>query len=269
MGGTQGLEPRGVLSRPLAAKCGNGRYLAVPRGRDIAPAGGALLSSSAIVDAAAVRRNLIVEGCIDAEVALHAHGVAIAASGRVRGDIHAVIIQVEGEVVGDLFGEVEVRVCSLGSVRGRITAPSVIVEDGADLEGLIAVQEARLPAAPASRPLAGVSPGSWLGAAGLADATTPRGLAGEDLMPNEEQRSAIRVGIRLAIEYSSNCPPIQGFVEDLSESGMFLDVDQGLPAGSSLEFSLSLPDAEAAAPIQGSGVVVWSGPTGMGVEFPS
>ena len=86
-------------------------------------------------------------------------------------------------------------------------------------------------------------------------------------MATDEQRTSIRVEQRLAVEYSSNCPPIQAFVEDLSETGMFVDVDHALPAGETLEFSLSLPDGEAEIPIRGTAVVVWSGPTGMGVEF--
>ena len=86
-------------------------------------------------------------------------------------------------------------------------------------------------------------------------------------MSNDEQRSSIRVEQRLAIEYSSNCPPIRAFVEDLSETGMFIDIDQTLPAGNTLEFTMSLPDDQAETPIKGSAVVVWSGPTGMGVEF--
>jgi c-di-GMP-binding flagellar brake protein YcgR len=86
-------------------------------------------------------------------------------------------------------------------------------------------------------------------------------------MSSEETRPAIRVGHRLAIEYSSNCPPIQAFVEDLSETGMYIDVYQATPVGNTLEFSLSLPDLEADTPVKGSAVVVWSGPTGMGVKF--
>lgn len=86
-------------------------------------------------------------------------------------------------------------------------------------------------------------------------------------MDSEEHRRSIRVEKRLAIEYSSNCPPIQAFVEDLSESGMYIDVDQALPAGTPLEFSLTLPDAQPDTPVKGSAVVVWSGPTGMGVGF--
>ena len=86
-------------------------------------------------------------------------------------------------------------------------------------------------------------------------------------MSSDKPRTSIRVEKRLAIEFSSNCPPIQAFVEDLSETGMYVDVDQALPAGVTLEFSLSLADAEAGTPVEGSAVVVWSGPTGMGIEF--
>jgi cytoskeletal protein CcmA (bactofilin family) len=101
-----------------------------------------VLSSSAIFAAdPGERRNLIVEGRIDAEVPLRAHGVAIGAMGRVRGDIHAATIRVEGEVIGNLFGEVEVRVCSSAKVRGDITAPNVILEEGARFKGRVAMEE--------------------------------------------------------------------------------------------------------------------------------
>ena len=109
-----------------------------------------MLSSSAIVTAnPGLSRNLIVEGRIATEVPLHAHGVAVTTSGRVRGDIYGVTIRVEGQVIGDLFARAEVRVCSGGSVRGRITAPNVIVEDGADFKGQIAMQDSLAAPAPA------------------------------------------------------------------------------------------------------------------------
>ena len=103
-----------------------------------------MLSSSAILVAdPAVRRNLIVEGSIDAQVPLHAHGVAIARTGMVRGDIHAAMIRVEGEVQGDLYAQVQVRVCYLATVRGNITAPRVILEEGAGFEGRVLMEEPR------------------------------------------------------------------------------------------------------------------------------
>ena len=117
----------------------------VKRGRrlgDAGATGGAFLSSSSIVDADPdVRRNLIVEGQIDAKIPLHAHGVAIGTTGRVRGDIYGAMIRVEGEVIGDLFGDVQVRVCYTASVYGDITAPNVIVEEGARFRGRISMHE--------------------------------------------------------------------------------------------------------------------------------
>lgn len=113
-----------------------------PQPSDPAAGSGAFLSSSAIVDSdSAVRRNLIVEGSIHAEVPLHAHGVAIGTSGRVRGDIYAAVIRVEGEVIGDLFAEVQVRVCYSASVHGDITSPNVIVEAGSRLKGRVLMHE--------------------------------------------------------------------------------------------------------------------------------
>lgn len=112
------------------------------RGGDATAGDDAVLSSSAIVDAdPGARRNLIVEGRINAEVPLHAHGVAIGPTGRVSGDIYGAMIRVEGEVVGDLYGRVQVLVCCSASVRGDITAPKVIIEEGARFKGQIRMEE--------------------------------------------------------------------------------------------------------------------------------
>lgn len=105
-----------------------------------------VLSSSLILDSdAAERRNLIVEGSIDAEVPLHAHGVAVGREGRVRGDVHAVMIRVEGEVIGDLYAQAQVRICYLAKVRGNVTAPNVIIEEGASFNGRVALEEPEPP----------------------------------------------------------------------------------------------------------------------------
>ncbi len=110
--------------------------------RDAQSSHGPFLSSSAIVDADHTQpRNLIVEGRLTAEVPLLAHGVAIGPEGRVQGDIHAAVIRVEGEVVGDLYAEAQVRVCYLASVRGNITSPNVIIEEGASFMGRVSMEE--------------------------------------------------------------------------------------------------------------------------------
>ncbi len=225
--------------------------------------GFAVIAPSVILDAGRTRpRDLIIEGRIAAQVSLHGHNVSIGEQGSVDADLYGSSIRVAGAVRGNLFGEVQVVIRRSGSVRGNITAPSVIVEEGADFKGSIEMASGL-----------GYNRGRPGGSETDRQAALPsvrRLPAGAQSMPSDEQpdqRGAIRVEQRLEIEYASDCSPIQAQVQDLSETGMCLDTNQALPAGSVLEFELRLPDADAEAPVQGSAVVVWSGPTGMGVEF--
>ena len=86
-------------------------------------------------------------------------------------------------------------------------------------------------------------------------------------MVDRERRGAVRVPKRIEIRYSSNSPEMSGFVEDLSELGMFVDASQPLLPGAEIEFWLRLPDATDEEPVHGRGSVVWSDRTGMAVEF--
>jgi cytoskeletal protein CcmA (bactofilin family) len=217
--------------------------------------GGSVVSSSAILyDDPGDRRNLIVEGTVDARVALHAHDVSISTTGRIQGDLHGTRIRVEGEVVGNLFGEEEVVIHGSASVLGKITAPSVIVEEGARFKGKIEMRRASGVVTPA------------IGAEKLAVVMYDHG-ARTAVTSAEEHRVAIRVAKRLLVEYSDEGPPIEAKIDDLSEAGMYIGTSHALPAGSALRFGLSLPDTEDSTPVRGSAVVAWSHPTGMGVEF--
>ena len=84
-------------------------------------------------------RNLIIEGRIEAQVALHAHHVSVADGGSVSADVHGEIIRVAGEVNGNLFGREQVVVSRSGRVRGNIAAPEVVLEEGASFEGRIEI----------------------------------------------------------------------------------------------------------------------------------
>ena len=86
-------------------------------------------------------------------------------------------------------------------------------------------------------------------------------------MAANNKRGAVRIAKRIEVRYRSQSPPMNGFIEDLSDSGMFVDTTQPLPAGSGVEFSFHLPDASAETPIHGHGIVAWSDRTGMGIEF--
>lgn len=84
--------------------------------------------------------DLVIEGRLEGEVALHKQHVTIGRSGRVRADVYGSSICVEGEVNGNLFGEEQVIIRQSGKVRGNVTAPRVNLENGAKFKGAIDMQ---------------------------------------------------------------------------------------------------------------------------------
>ena len=87
---------------------------------------------------------------------------------------------------------------------------------------------------------------------------------------NEEKRGpgAIRVQKPLEITYAAGCPPIQARIEDISETGFFLDSTNALQVGSELQFAISLPTDLGSTEIKGRGEVIWIQETvGSGVKF--
>ncbi len=86
-------------------------------------------------------------------------------------------------------------------------------------------------------------------------------------MPDENRQGALRVKQRLEVQFWHDSPPTAAFVEDISETGMFVDTNQPLPKGSNVEFSFQIPGIDPETPLRGAGTVVWSDPTGMGVRF--
>jgi len=87
---------------------------------------------------------------------------------------------------------------------------------------------------------------------------------------NDEKRNpgGIRVQKPLEITYSANCPPIQARIEDISETGFFLDNTNALQVDSELDFVVDLPDETGSKRIKGKGRVVWIQPTvGAGIQF--
>lgn len=87
-------------------------------------------------------------------------------------------------------------------------------------------------------------------------------------MDEKRQKGAIRVQKPLEITYAAGCPPIDARIEDISETGFFLDNTNALQVGSELEFAIKLPLDTETATIRGRGKVIWIQPTvGAGVQF--
>ncbi|MFQ5525801.1 MAG: PilZ domain-containing protein [Thermoanaerobaculia bacterium] len=85
----------------------------------------------------------------------------------------------------------------------------------------------------------------------------------------DERRRSVRIKKALEIIYSSSSPPIHARLEDLSETGMFVETSHPLEQGAMIEFTLVLPDENMSTPVKGKGEVSWTDQVGAGVRFTS
>ena len=81
--------------------------------------------------------NLNIDGKVDGSIKLDSNEVFVGQSGRVKADVSARIVKIDGSVDGDVIGQEKVIISKSGNVRGNIKAPRVILEDGAIFKGSI------------------------------------------------------------------------------------------------------------------------------------
>lgn len=79
--------------------------------------------------------DLTIQGHVDGSVDLDEHAVTVGPDGQVEANILARVITVEGHVEGDLSADEQVVVRSSARVEGDISAPRVVLEDGAHFRG--------------------------------------------------------------------------------------------------------------------------------------
>jgi cytoskeletal protein CcmA (bactofilin family) len=100
--------------------------------------------------------DLLIEGEVNGTVQLHNNSLTIGPAGKVRADVYAHSIYVDGLMEGDLYGTERVQIRKSAQVRGNVTSPRVSLEDGAKFKGSIemdpqAVQTASSRGAAAAR----------------------------------------------------------------------------------------------------------------------
>lgn len=81
--------------------------------------------------------DLLIEGRLEGKIESRRHSVTIGKNGRIKGDIYARVVTVEGTVEGNLYGEEQMTVRQSGTVRGNIVSPRVALEDGSNFKGSI------------------------------------------------------------------------------------------------------------------------------------
>ena len=85
--------------------------------------------------------DLVIEGCIEGTIAHHKKHLTIGKQGRVKADIHASSVIIEGQLIGDIHSEGVVSLAKGADVRGNIFCARIVMEDGARFKGKIDMGE--------------------------------------------------------------------------------------------------------------------------------
>ena len=89
--------------------------------------------------------DLIIEGTVEGTIAHQNNQITIGTTGKVKADVHARVIIVEGAMQGDMQGDEAVHIRSTARVTGNIISPRISVADGASFEGSLKTAQESIP----------------------------------------------------------------------------------------------------------------------------
>tara|TARA_B110001452_G_scaffold283_2_gene259 strand:- start:4064 stop:4552 length:489 start_codon:yes stop_codon:yes gene_type:complete len=97
--------------------------------------------------------DLFIEGKLEGTVLAVNQEVRIGKSGRLKANITAGIVRIDGMVKGDVSGIEQIVISKTGNVLGNILSPRITLEDGAKFKGSIEMD----PGDRGTSPVAGLS----------------------------------------------------------------------------------------------------------------
>jgi cytoskeletal protein CcmA (bactofilin family) len=83
------------------------------------------------------QEDVFIEGEVTGTIHLQNNTLTVGTQGKIKADVYANTVYVEGSTEGDLYGSEQVIIRKSAKVRGNITSPRVSLEDGATFKGSI------------------------------------------------------------------------------------------------------------------------------------
>ncbi len=109
-------------------------------------------AATALRGQVSTREDLWIDGQVEGEVQALEHQVTIGAGGRVRAEVRARSVVIEGELHGNVVASQMVTVRTGGRVTGDIRAPRVALEEGCQFQGNVDMYGSLASADPAAAP---------------------------------------------------------------------------------------------------------------------
>ena len=82
-------------------------------------------------------QDVVIKGRVEGQLTLTGCNITVGKEGRIKADLLARAIQVDGFVDGLLRGEEQILLSETGRVRGKLIAPQVILKAGSNFKGTV------------------------------------------------------------------------------------------------------------------------------------
>ena len=82
-------------------------------------------------------QDVLIEGRLEGQLSLAGCSITVGKEGRIKADLLAKVIHVDGLVEGLLRGEERILLSETGRVRGKLIAPRVVLEEGSNFKGTV------------------------------------------------------------------------------------------------------------------------------------
>src|SRR5262245_13096293 len=102
--------------------------------------------------------DLTIEGHVEGTIQLRDHVLTIGPNGRIKAQVFAKSVVVQGEVTGNVTASDKVDIRDNGSVDGDIVSPRVAIAEGAHFRGSVDMQRKGGAAATAPKPASAAAP---------------------------------------------------------------------------------------------------------------
>ncbi|MCK8514871.1 polymer-forming cytoskeletal protein [Methylonatrum kenyense] len=130
--------------------------------------------------------DLVIEGQISGRVHLPENSLTIGPKGRLKAEVYAHTVYVEGSVDGDLYGADRIVIRKSAEIRGNLMAPRVALEEGARFKGAIEMDSKSVESAMNKAKQASAAETSASGGGAAAPAETKTTGSGSQAKPTAE-----------------------------------------------------------------------------------
>ncbi len=91
------------------------------------------------------REDTVIEGRVEGRVVFNDHHLTIGANGDILGEVTAKRVTVVGTILGNVVATDRIDVQNSGVIEGELSAPNLLVVEGAAINGTITMAERPTP----------------------------------------------------------------------------------------------------------------------------